>query len=56
MNNYIRLKHPITGDFIAEYHVEENKLVVTKHGKTAEIDLTKEADKYYEQFPKSTES
>ena len=30
-----RLVHPLTGDFIAEYYPQENKLVVTKHRKTA---------------------
>jgi hypothetical protein len=34
-----RLVHPHTGDFIAEYYPAENKLVVTKHRKTAEIYL-----------------
>lgn len=48
---YIRLKHPETNDFIAEYWVEENMLKGTKHGKPWQIDLTKESDKYYEQYP-----
>ena len=34
-----RLVHPETGDFIAEYYPSENKLVVTKHRKSAVIDL-----------------
>lgn len=38
-----RLVHPDTGDFIAEYYPETNTLVVTKHRKTAVIEL----DKYF---------
>ena len=34
-----RLVHPETGDFIAEYYPFENKLVVTKHRKSAVIKL-----------------
>ena len=34
-----RLVHPETGDFIAEYYPSENKLVVTKHRKSAVINL-----------------
>lgn len=34
-----RLVHPDTGDFIAEYYPSTNKLVVTKHRKTASINL-----------------
>jgi len=34
-----RLVHPDTGDFIAEYYPYSNQLVVTKHRKTAIIDL-----------------
>lgn len=34
-----RLVHPDTGDFIAEYYPQENKLVVTKHRKSAVINL-----------------
>ena len=34
-----RLVHPETGDFIAEYYPFENKLVVTKHRKSATIKL-----------------
>lgn len=43
---YIRLKNPETNDFIAEYHVEDNLLKGTKHGKHWVIDLTKEKEKY----------
>lgn len=34
-----RLVHPITGDFIAEYYPQENSLYVTKHRKSAKIEL-----------------
>lgn len=34
-----RLVHPETGDFIAEFYPESNTLVVTKHRKTAFINL-----------------
>lgn len=45
---YRRLKHPVTGDFVAEYHIETDCLVVTKHGKTATINLAEERKKYCE--------
>ena len=34
-----RLVHPDTGDFIAEFYPVTNQLVVTKHRKTAVINL-----------------
>lgn len=34
-----RLVHPETGDFVAEYYPEANTLQVTKHRKTATINL-----------------
>ena len=34
-----RLVHPETGDFIAEFYPALNQLVVTKHRKTAVINL-----------------
>ena len=34
-----RLVHPDTGDFIAEFYPTSNQLVVTKHRKTAVINL-----------------
>lgn len=34
-----RLVHPDTGDFIAEYYPNDNKLIVTKHRKSAVINL-----------------
>ena len=49
---YIRLKHPETNDFIAEYWVEDDKLKGTKHGKPWVIDLAKEREKYYESIAK----
>lgn len=37
--NCWRLVHPETGDFIAEYYPATKTLVVTKHRKTATIEL-----------------
>jgi hypothetical protein len=42
--NCWRLVHPETGDFIAEFYPATNKLVVTKHRKTANIFLGCYAD------------
>ena len=44
--DFVRLVHPLTGDFIAEFYPEGNYLIVTKHKKTAVIDLTQEALNY----------
>lgn len=38
-----RLVHPDTGDFIAEYYPDTRTMIVTKHRKTAIIEL----DKYF---------
>ena len=43
---YIRLVHPLTGDFIAEYYPDKNYLKVTKHRKTAIIWLQEVLEDY----------
>ena len=44
---YVRLVHPDTGDFIAEYYVAERYLKITKHRKTAIIWLNEVDEEFY---------
>lgn len=47
VKEFIRLVHPVTGDFIAEYYPKLRCLKVTKHRQTATIWLD-QVEKEYE--------
>lgn len=53
--DYVRLVHPVTGDFIAEYYPDIKCLKVTKHKKTATIWLL-QVEKEYERNKQANDS
>jgi hypothetical protein len=46
-DDYIRLVHPMTGNFIGEFYPDDSLLIVTKNRQTATINLSLVALEFY---------